>query len=237
MGTSILAGREFDARDTLTSPKVAVVNQVFARKFFGGKNPVGRTFRLEAEAGKPEQLFQIVGLVKNTKYYELREEFMAIGFFPVAQDDDPGPYATFVLRVAGSPTELISSVKAAEAEVNATMGLQFRSFSKQLEESLLRERLMATLPGAFVILAGLLAALGLYGVIAYMVTRRRKEIGVRIALGAERHRVMLLVLREALLLLGGGLAFGVAIALLAGPVPATPVHRVLTRGPVSMMSR
>jgi hypothetical protein len=96
-----MAGREFTERDTLSSPKVAIVNEAFARKFFGGANPVGRTFHQEAEAGKPEPLFQIVGLVKNTKYYELREEFKPIGFFPSAQDERPGPGATFVLRVSG----------------------------------------------------------------------------------------------------------------------------------------
>jgi putative ABC transport system permease protein len=75
---------------------------MFAHKFFGGANPVGRTFHLEAEAGKPEPLFQIVGVVKNTKYYELREDFRPIGFFPIAQDQSPGPGATFVLRIASS---------------------------------------------------------------------------------------------------------------------------------------
>ena len=89
MGTQLIAGREFNERDNLSAPKVALVNEVFAKKFFGGANPVGRTFRMEAEPGKPEPLFQIVGLVKNTKYYELREDFIPIGFLPMGQDDDP----------------------------------------------------------------------------------------------------------------------------------------------------
>src|SRR5256886_1526301 len=114
LGTSLLAGREFDDHDTLGSPKVAIVNEAFARKFFGGANPVGHTFHQEAEAGKPEPLFQIVGLVKNTKYYELREDFMPIGFFPIAQDDDPGPSVAFVLRVAGSPSGVIGAAKTAK---------------------------------------------------------------------------------------------------------------------------
>ena len=94
MGTRLIAGREFNERDTLSSPKVAIVNEVFAQKFFGGANPVGRTFHLEAEAGKPEPLIQIVGMVKNTKYYELREDSCRSDFFPIAQDDDPGAGAT-----------------------------------------------------------------------------------------------------------------------------------------------
>ena len=221
MGTPLVAGRDFNDRDTLASPKVAIVNEVFARKFFGGANPVGRTFRLEAEAGKPEPLYQIVGLVKNTKYYELREDFIPIGFFPIAQDDDPGAGATFVLRTTGPVGEVMRRVKAAVAEVSPVIGIEFRLLSEQLRESLLRERLMATLSGGFGLLAGLLATLGLYGVIAYMVARRRNEIGLRIALGADRGRVIRLVLREAALLLVVGLGVGAMLAFWAGRAAAT----------------
>ena len=221
MGTPLVAGRDFNDRDTLASPKVAIVNEVFARKFFGGANPVGRTFRLEAEAGKPEPLYQIVGLVKNTKYYELREDFIPIGFFPIAQDDDPGAGATFVLRTTGPVGEVMRRVKAAVAEVSPVIGIEFRLLSEQLRESLLRERLMATLSGGFGLLAGLLATLGLYGVIAYMVARRQNEIGLRIALGADRGRVIRLVLREAALLLVVGLGVGAMLAFWAGRAAAT----------------
>ena len=236
MGTSLLAGRDFDEHDTLSSPKVAIVNEVFARKFFGGANPVGRTFHMEAEAGKPEPLIQIVGLVKNTKYYELREDFMAIGFFPVAQDDDPGPGATFVLRVAGSPSALLNSVKSTITTLSPSIGIEFRSFSAQIQESLLRERLMAVLSGGFGLLAGLLATLGLYGVISYMVARRRNEIGVRIALGADRGSVVRLVLREATLLLGVGLTAGAVIALWAGRAAATLLFGLQPYDPISMLA-
>ncbi len=90
MGTPLLAGRDFDARDTVGAPKVAVVNEAFAKRFFEGGNPVGHTFRVEGEAGKPDRIYQIMGLVRNTKYYELREDFIPIGFFPIAQDENPG---------------------------------------------------------------------------------------------------------------------------------------------------
>ena len=236
MGTSLLAGREFDDRDTVSAPKVAIVNEMFARKFMGGGNPVGRTFHLEAEAGKPEPLFQIVGLVRNTKYYELREDFLPIAFFPTTQDDDPGPGATFVLRVVGLPGGLTSAVKTTLAKFSPAIGVQFQSFSAQVEESLLRERLMATLSGGFGLLAGLLATLGLYGVIAYMVARRRNEIGVRIALGADRSQVIRLVLREALLLLAFGLTAGVVIALWAGRAASTLLFGLQPYDPVSMLA-
>ncbi len=236
MGTSLMAGREFDDRDTLSAPKVAIVNEMFARKFMGGANPVGRTFHLEAEAGKPEPLFQIVGLVRNTKYYELREDFLPIAFFPIGQDEDPGPGATFVLRVVGSPGGLTSAVKTTLTAFSPAIGIQFQSFSTQLQESLLRERLMATLSGGFGLLAGLLATLGLYGVIAYMVARRRNEIGVRIALGADRSQVIRLVLREALLLLAFGLTAGVVIALWAGRAAASLLFGLQPYDPLSMLA-
>lgn len=234
MGTRLIAGREFNGRDNLTAPKVAIVNEVFARKFFHGANPVGHTFHMEAEAGKPEPLIQIVGLVANTKYYELREDFLPIGFFPVAQDEDPGPGATFVLRIVGPTAGLTSQMKSAIAAFNPTIGLEFRSFSAQIQESLLRDRLMATLSGAFGFLAGLLATLGLYGVIAYMVARRRNEIGVRIALGADRARVIRLVMREALLLLAFGLAAGIVLAFWAARAAATLLYGLKPYDPVSM---
>jgi putative ABC transport system permease protein len=236
MGTRLIAGREFNDRDTLSSPKVAIVNEMFARKFFGGANPVGHTFHLEAEAGKPEPLFQIVGLVQNTKYYELREDFKPLGFFPIAQDETPGPGAAFVLRIADSAGGVTKAAKAAVAAINPSMGIQFRSFSAQLEESVLRERLMAALSGGFGLLAGLLSTLGLYGVIAYMVARRRNEIGVRVALGADRGRVIRLVLGEAILLVGIGLAAGVAIALWAGRAAAALLFGLAPRDPVSLIA-
>jgi putative ABC transport system permease protein len=236
MGTRLMAGRDFNYRDTLSSPKVAIVNEMFARKFFGGANPVGRTFHLEAEAGKPEPLFQIVGLVRNTKYYELREDFKPIGFFPVTQDENPGPGATFALRIAGPPGRLMNAAKTSVAAMSSSIGIEFKSFSAQLQESLLRERLMATLSGGFGFLAGLLATLGLYGVIAYMVARRRNEIGVRIALGADRARVIRLVLREAVLLLGFGLTTGVVLALLAGRAAATLLFGLQPHDAVSLIA-
>jgi predicted permease len=220
MGTPLLAGRDFDARDTVGAPKVAVVNEAFAKRFFEGGNPVGHTFRVEGEAGKPDRIYQIVGLVKNTKYYELREEFIPIGFFPIAQDENPGNDTTLVVRTAGRPQDAFHTLKAAIAAVNPGFVLELRVMTVQIEESLLRDRLMAVLAGAFGVLAALLAAIGLYGVIAYMVARRQNEIGVRMALGADRASVIRLVLREAMMLLAAGLAIGIGLALWLGQAAA-----------------
>ena len=126
-------------------------------------------------------------------------------------------------------------MKTAVGRSQPGIGIEFRLLSKQLEESLLRERLMATLSGGFGFLAGLLATLGLYGVISYMVARRRKEIGVRIALGADRGRVIRLVLREAVLLLVVGLGIGALLAFWAGRAAATLLFGLKPYDPVSML--
>jgi predicted permease len=236
METRLVAGREFTDRDTASSPKVAIVNQVFARKFLGGANPVGRTFHLEAPAGQPEPLFQIVGLVRNTKYYKLREDFVPIGYVPFAQNPDPSPEAVYVLRVRGSPGAVMKAAKAAMGQVDSSMTLTFRSLSAQLDDSLLRERLVATLSGAFGLLAELLATLGLYGVISYMVGRRQSEIGVRMALGADRANVIGLVLRETILLVAIGLAVGTGIVLWAGRAAAPLLFGLKPYDPVTLIA-
>ncbi len=236
MGTRLLAGRDFNQHDTLGSPKVAIVNEEFARKYFPGANPIGHTFHQQAPAGEPEPLFQIVGLVRNTKYYELREDFKPLGFFPIAQDENPVPDATLVLRLPSAPGSVMRSAKADVAAMSPSIAIQFRSFSAVLDDSVKAERLMATLSAAFGFLATLLATLGLYGVIAYMVARRRKEIGIRIALGADRAGVIRLVLREAALLLVIGLSAGIALSLWAGKFAEALLYGVKSRDTVSLVS-
>ncbi len=236
MGTALVAGRDFNDRDTLGSTKVAIINQMFAKKIFGDGNPVGRSFRVEGPAGKPDLVYQVAGVVRNTKYYELREDFLPIAFFPSAQAEDPDAGVTFVLRAAGPLAETFRGVKSAVAEVNPGIDIQFRALTAQLQESLLRDRLMATLAGAFGLLAGLLATLGLYGVIAYMVERRRNEIGIRMALGADRGTVIRMVLGEAALLLVVGLVVGTGLSLWAGRAAATLLFGLKPHDPAALAS-
>jgi predicted permease len=234
MGTSFVAGRDFDEHDNLAAPKVAIVNEEFARKIFHDQNPVGKLFRREESADKPDTVLLVVGLVRNTKYYELREDFRPIAFVPSDQDDDPGPGGTFVLRTNKPLGEFYRAAEQAVAEFHPGLALDFTVLTTQIKESLMRDRLMATLAGAFGLLAGLLAVLGLYGVIAYMVARRRNEIGVRIALGASRGRVIRLVLREAVLLLVIGLTLGTALAAWAGKAAAALIYGLKPRDPVTL---
>jgi predicted permease len=215
LGTTLVAGRDFDEHDVLTGVKVAIVNEAFAKKFFDGANPVGKLFGLLGDAGGPDPLFQIVGVVKNSKYYELREDFKPIAFFPDAQDEHPGQYANVVIRSDLPLSALVAAVKHNVAEMSPDIDVQFHPFKTQILDGLLRERLMATLSGFFGALAAVLAVIGLYGVISYMVARRTNEIGIRMALGANGAGIVRLILREALLLLGIGLVVGAGLALAA----------------------
>ncbi len=234
MGISFVSGRDFDAHDDLAAPQVAIVNEQFARKIFQGKNPIGRTFRREEFGDKPDSQFLVVGLVRNTKYYELREDFQPIAYIPEAQNKEPGPGGTFVLRTNAPLGEFYHNATAAAAEIHPEIGVDFTVLTAQIQNSLMRDRLMAALAGAFGLLAGVLAVLGLYGVIAYMVERRRNEIGVRIALGASRSRVLRLVLREATLLLALGLTIGLAFAVWAGRTAASLVYGMKPGDPLTL---
>jgi predicted permease len=218
MGTSLIAGRDFLDTDTASSPRVAIVNQMFARDFFGGANPLGRTFGVIQGGGKPDELYEVIGLVKNTKYSNLREEFTPIAFLSAAQDQHPDLEAQFAIRSDEPLLEIASSVKTALTEVNPAMVVNFRVFKTTVREGLLRERLMAALSGFFGALAAVLAMIGLYGVISYMVIRRTNEIGVRMALGARPRGILTMVLREAASLLGAGLAIGTVLAVLGAMV-------------------
>jgi predicted permease len=234
MGTSFLAGRDFDAHDNLSSPNVAIVNEAFVKKIFHGTNPIGRSFRREESAEKPDTVIQVVGVVRNTKYFELREDFRPIAFVPAAQGEDVGTGGNFVFRTSAPLAEFYRNAEAAVAEIHPATAVNFTVLTTQLRESLTRDRLMAALAGSFGILAGALAVLGLYGVIAYMVARRRNEIGVRIALGASRRKVIRLVLREAVILLAIGLAIGTGCAIWAGQAAASLVYGLKPRDPLTM---
>ena len=212
--TPLLAGRDFVERDSAGSPKVAIVNQTFARTFLGDDNPVGKTFQFKVETGAPEPVYEVVGMVRDTKYSDLREDYPLIAYFPVAQDNKPSLDSTFVIRSGLPLASLRSAVAAAFREASPDIQISFQVMDTMVQESLLRERLMATLSGFFGLLAGVLATIGLYGVISYMVAQRRGEIGIRMALGANRGKIIAMIIREAATLLGAGLVAGTVITLL-----------------------
>ena len=234
LGSPLLAGRDFNDGDSLSSPTVAIVNQAFVGKFFKGANPIGKTVRIVNGPGEPVQAYQIVGLTKDAKYQSLRDDFSPTVFVDAAQKEaDTGQF--FIIRSSEQLGPLLSSLKQTIVSVNPSLSFEFQTFHSQVEDSLLRERLMATLSGFFGLLAAALATIGLYGVISYMVARRRNEIGIRIALGAGRWQVLGLVLGEAGRLVAIGLVIGIALAVAAAQAAGSMLYGLKPHDPATIV--
>ena len=178
-------------------------------------------FQIDEPPDKPRPLNRIVGVVKDTKYTDLREEFTPIGFFAASQEEKPKAFLQVVSARLAPLTTITSEISSVAAQVSPSIVLQFQTMQSQVRESLLRERLMATLSGFFGALAALLATIGLYGVMSYMVARRRNEIGIRMALGADRGDVVRMVMREAGVLLVAGVVVGTVLAVAAARTATT----------------
>jgi putative ABC transport system permease protein len=222
MGNTLLAGRDFNPGDAPNAPKVAVVNESFARLLTDGENPVGKRFRVERTPSEPETVYEVVGLVRDAKYRDLREEFVPVAFAASSQAARPSAGGQFLIRSSAvSPAALAPSIKNAIAEVSPDIDI-------------LRERLMATLSGSFGLLALALACVGLYGVMSYGVAGRTNEIGIRMALGARGRDVLWLILREAALLVGVGVGLGLPAALAAARLATGLLYGVTPADPVSV---
>jgi predicted permease len=212
MGVGIRSGRDFNDRDTRTSPCVVIVNQTLVSKFLGGAEPVGKTLRTAPEPGYPAQQCEIVGVVKGTKYAGLREDippesFGAASQFPLGQS-----MTYLFLHYAASP-EMLARVEAKVAQFNPAIEAEFRLFRKNIQRSMVQERMMAFLSGAFGTLAILLTAIGLYGVISYIVAMRKNEIGIRMALGASAVDIVRTIIRQTLWMLAAGVALGALLSI------------------------
>jgi putative ABC transport system permease protein len=234
METPFLGGRDFGECDTATSPKVAVVNQSLAHALAHGANPVGMSFHTPVGPHHPEFVVQIVGLVKDTKYNDLRDENVAIAFVPVAQDPDPDSFDTFMIRSRASPGDTISAVNRRLAEANPEISLTFHVFESDIRDTLVRERLMATRSGFFGFLAAVLAVIGLYGVMSYRVQRRTNEIGIRMALGAGRVSILGMILLDALLLLAVGIVVGLGLSVALGKTARSLLFGVKPADPITL---
>jgi predicted permease len=216
MGIPLLGGRDFDDHDTETSRGVLVVNKTFARKAFGADDPIGKTVVSLAEPGFDQKTYVIVGLVGDTKYADLRDAIPPIAYVPELQDPQWGPHFRAVIRTALPEGATESAVRADLTRMDPGIQVNFDVLRAVVSDGLVRERTLAWLAGFFGVLAALLTAVGLYGVIAYVVERRRMEMGVRLALGSTRWRIVTLVLRQTMPLLAVGLVIGAVIALVAG---------------------
>jgi putative ABC transport system permease protein len=209
----LLSGRNFTARDTKAAPKVAIVTQTMARRFFPNIDPIGRYIHVDGEAGEPAPSIQVVGVVKDSKYESLREKTAPIAFFPLSQMPGPFDRATFELRTAVSPMSLATAVQGAVDAVDKSISIDFRKLSDQVSDNIVTERVLALLSAFFGGLALLLAMVGLYGTLSYLVAQRKKEFGVRMALGAQPASIVSLVMRDMAAVLAGGVIGGLAIAL------------------------
>jgi ABC-type antimicrobial peptide transport system permease subunit len=213
MGVPLQMGRGFDQNDTLSSPRVAIVNQAFIRQWVGGSNPIGQTLRTGEEPGYPSTVYQIVGVIPDTKYSDIRGVTPPMTFAPASQFPAPGPWTAMMIYSEASPE---AAIKRKIAQNHPEIVTDFSDFQQDIRNGLVREKLLAMLSGFFGILAALLAMVGLYGVIAYIVARRRQEIGIRVALGANRGQVVAMVMREAVRLLLIGLGVGTVLVFVAG---------------------
>jgi predicted permease len=236
-GIPILEGRGIGPQDSGNGQRVGVINETFARKYFPKSNPIGKRVFLHERIHPFD--FVIVGVAADSKHGSVREKpfprFYAPFFNPVGNEWDT--YATFVIRTFGSPASLSSSIRAAVKNVAANLPpVTTETLDQDLADSLATDRMITELSGAFGVLAIILVCIGLYGIMAYAVSGRTNEVGIRIALGAQRSNVLWLILKESLLLVLTGVVIGVPLvfaagkwisSLLFGVKPADPLALVL----------
>ena len=216
LGIPLLAGREFTRADTLGAPKVAIVNEAFAKKFNLGVTAVGKHMSNDRGAGAAPALnMEIVGLVKNAKYSSVKNDIPPQFFLPYRQDEHLG-FINVYVRTAGDPTPFMTNVPKAIAHADPNLPVQrLRTLPQQIRENVFLDRFVSVLSTAFASLATLLAAVGLYGVLAYTVSQRTREIGLRMALGAAPSRVRAMVLRQVgvMVIIGGMIGLAAAVGL------------------------
>jgi predicted permease len=233
-GIPIVAGRGFDATDTQTSLKVVVINQSLAKKFFANQNPIGRTF--ETGSNNPYRL-QVIGVSADAKYDSLRKDPEPTFYLPYWQDKNGLSDATFAISTRMDASTIAPLLREAVGSVDGNLPvLDVRTQNEQIASRMQNERIFADLTGAFGILALVLASIGIYGIMAYAVSRRINEIGIRMALGARPAIVLAMVLREAFWLTGIGVAAGIAAALALGRLVASMLFGLKPWDPATFAS-
>jgi len=228
IGTPLFQGREFDVRDTAASPKVTIINQAFARYFFGDRSPLGRRIT------SVEVVYEIVGVVGDAKYTDLRAGIMKTMYINWQQRPgmQPGSY-TYIARVArGNPLSLAPMLDRLAQETDPGLRAQPpRTYATLIDQSIVTERILATLGGFFGALALIVACLGIFGMMAFQVSRRINELGVRMALGASRGHIVSLVLREVALMLAAGTVIGCGAALMLTGLTSKLLYGVTSTDP------
>jgi predicted permease len=231
MGIPLISGREFTIADAAGGPKVAIINETMARRFFSNRNPIGSHFAFGA-GDKIRLDIEIVGVVKDSKHTSLREKKWPFAYLPYAQEDNLGS-VTFYARTDQDINAIAPSLRReVERRDNNLPIYGLKTLRQQADESVFADRFMTFLSICFGLLAAALAAIGLYGVMAYTVTRRIREIGIRVALGATQGRVVWLIMREVALLAGAGLLAGAPLAFALGRAAESLLFEVKAGDPL-----
>jgi predicted permease len=247
MGVPFIAGRDFDQRDAVVIPppdpnapgastfRVAIVNESFAKHYYGNASPIGRRIGFGGDPGTPTPI-EIIGIVKDAKYTGVRDDIPRQVFFAYQQMDDAGSASVYV-RSAQDPAAAFAAVRRTVREMDSNIPIyNLRTLARQIERSLLTERIVATLSTAFGVLATLLAVIGLYGLMAYTASRRTREIGLRMALGAVSGDVVWLVMREVIVLVGVGVTLGIAAAWGLSRLIGNQLYGVSPNDPMTMVA-
>ncbi len=233
LGIPFVAGRDFSPQDNQQASQVAIINESMARRFYGNESSLGRRFGFGAPERSGE--IEIIGVVKDVKYTSPRNEDRAMFYLPFAQANTGRGQMTLVVRTAGDPTPVAAAVQRETRELDPQMPrYEVETLGAQIAASLGQERLLATLSSGFGLLALLFSCLGLYGILSYTVARRTREIGIRMALGAERRDVLRLVMRDALQMALLGAALGIPAALAAARLLANQLFGINAADPLTI---
>jgi putative ABC transport system permease protein len=236
MGIPLIAGREFNEGDTATSPKVVVINEQMAQKYFRGRNPVGMHMVWGSHTPPVPLNVEIVGVVQNSKHEDLRDQGHPFVYEPYAQSGNPD-HGTFYVRTSQDPAALAATLQGFVRDLDPNLPVySVKTLVEQADESVYSDRLLTFFSLCLGSLAALLAAIGLYGVLAYMVARRTREIGIRMAVGAGPGDVSWLVLQEVLMMSGVGLVIGLAIAYGLGHYIESQLYGVKASDPLVFLA-
>jgi predicted permease len=233
MQIPLLAGREFTRADRLGAPKVAIVNEAFAKKFNLGRDAVGKRMEM-GNSGKLDM--EIVGLVKDAKYSSVKGEIPPVFVQPYRQMDRVG-YITYYVRTAGAPERILQAVHRVVGNADPNLPVEnLKTMTEQVRDNVFLDRMISTLSAGFAILATLLASVGLYGVLAYTVAQRTREIGLRMALGAAPARVRAMVLRQVAIMTAVGGALGLVAAVWAGRAAKAMLYQLEGHDPIVLVT-
>ncbi|HLW83545.1 MAG TPA: ABC transporter permease [Candidatus Acidoferrales bacterium] len=232
MGIPLIAGREFTEADGATSSKVCIINEKLAQRFFAGRNPIGLRIAIGAGTTTHPNI-EIVGVVRNSKWDDARSDIVPFMYMPYSQNAHLGAL-TFYVRTEREPAAMAASLHSLVERLDANLPVNnMRTLDEQVSDSMFNDKLVATLSVSLALLAALMAALGLYGVLAYVVARRTREIGIRMALGGQRADILRLIIGEGARLTITGGAIGIIVALIATRWVASLLYGVTARDPLT----